>query len=104
VTVTVEVVTDNVTLNDQQAWIDVMAMNTTTSTLGTWTPDASLLLQSATNQPTSAEAWTTTGLTTPVKQKLAVTFTPQVAGDFIAIVRLARASTTVYVDPAVTVA
>jgi hypothetical protein len=102
-TVTVEVLTDNVTLTDQQAWLDVMSMNTASQVLGTWTSDASLLLTTATNQPTSTDPWTTTGITTPVRQKLSVTFTPQVAGDFIAVVRLARASTTMYVDPAVVV-
>jgi hypothetical protein len=99
----VEVLTDNVTLTDQQAWLDVMSMNTASQVLGTWTSDASLLLTTATNQPTSTDPWTTTGITTPVRQKLSVTFTPQVAGDFIAVVRLARASTTMYVDPAVVV-
>lgn len=103
VTVTAEVITDNVTLTDQQAWLDVMAMNTASEVGGTWTADASALLATPANQPTSAEPWTTTGLTTPVKQKLAVTFTPRVAGDFIAVVRLCRASTTMYVDPAVVV-
>jgi hypothetical protein len=103
VTVTVEVITNNVTLTNLDIWLDVMAMNTASSTLGSWTSSASALLSSATNLPSSSESWTTTGLTTPVRQKLSVTFTPQVVGDFIAIVRLARASTTVYVDPAAVV-
>lgn len=103
VTVTVEVITNNVTLTNLNIWLDVMAMNTASSTLGSWTSSASALLSSATNLPSSSESWTTTGLTTPVRQKLSVTFTPQVVGDFIAIVRLARASTTVYVDPAAVV-
>lgn len=104
VTLTVEVLTDNITLTDQEAWVEVMAANTASSVLGTWTSDASAALSTAASQPTSSEAWTTTGITTPVKQKLSVTFTPQVTGDFVAVVKLARASTTMYVDPAVTVA
>ena len=35
---------------------------------------------SAANQADSSETWTTTGLSAPVKQKIAVTFTPQEKG------------------------
>lgn len=103
ITVTVEVITDNVTLTDQHAWLEVISTNTASSVNGTLVSDWSTPIATATNQPTSSEAWTTTGITTPVKQKLSVTFTPQVAGDIIAVVKLARANTTVYVDPKVVV-
>lgn len=100
VTATVEVVTDNVTLKDDECWLEVMYMGTSGVPLGTWITDCKAnVLAAAANQATSTEAWTTTGLTTPVKQKLSVTFTPQEAGYIIGRVMLAKASTTVYVDP-----
>lgn len=100
VTATVEVVTDNVTLKDDECWLEVMYMGTSGAPLGTWVSDAKAnVLATAANQTTSTESWTTTGLTTPVKQKLSVTFTPQEAGYVIGRVVLAKASTTVYVDP-----
>lgn len=104
-TLTVEVITNNnITLTDKDLWVDVFALNTAGQTQATLVSSiATNPLASATNLPSSSETWDTTGLTNPVKQKVSVTFTPQVAGDFIAIVRLARASTTTYVDPAVVV-
>jgi hypothetical protein len=63
-----------------------------------------------TNVLTAAAAVTTSTATwnsspaTPVAQKLQVTFTPQVAGRVRGLVRLGKASTTVYVNPVVTIA
>ena len=100
VTATVEIVTDNVTLKDDECWLEVMYMGTSGVPLGTWITDCKAdVLATAANQTTSTESWTTTGLGTPVKQKLSVTFTPQEAGYVIGRVMLAKASTTVYVDP-----
>lgn len=100
VTATVEVVTDNVTLTDGECWLEVMYLGTSGVPLGAWASDCKAdVLATAANQTTSSETWTTTGLTTPVKQKLSVTFTPQEAGYIIGRVVLAKASTTVYVDP-----
>ena len=56
------------------------------------------VLSTAASKTTSSAAWTTTGLTTPVKQKHSVTFTPQEVGSFVAKLRLYKPSTTVYVD------
>lgn len=103
VTATVEVVTDGVTLKDDEAWLEVMYMGTSGVPLGTWVRDCKAdVLATAANQTTSTESWTTTGLASPVKQKLSVTFTPQEAGYVIGRVMLAKASTTVYVDPQLT--
>jgi hypothetical protein len=55
-------------------------------------------LATAADQTDSSESWTTTGLTTPVKQKLAVTFTPQEKGVIMWRVVLSKPSVTVYVD------
>lgn len=103
-TVAVETITDNVTLTDGECWLEVMYLGTSGFPLGTWITDAKAdVLATAANQTTSTETWTTTGLTTPVKQKLSVTFTPQEKGYIHARVVLAKASTTVYVDPELTV-
>lgn len=100
VTATVEIVTDNVTLKDDECWLEVMYMGTSGVPLGTWVTDCKAdVLATDANQATSTETWTTTGLTTPVKQKLTISFTPQEAGYVIGHVVLAKASTTVYVDP-----
>lgn len=105
VTATIEIVTDNVTLTDAECWLEVMYLGTSGFPLGSWINDAKAdVLATAANQATSTETWTTTGLTTPVKQKLSVTFTPQEKGAIHWRVVLCKASTTVYVDPKLTVA
>lgn len=104
-TVTVEIVTDNVTLTDGECWLEVQYLGTSGFPLGSIASDAKAdVLATAANQATSTETWTTTGLTTPVKQKLVVTFTPQEVGFVHAVVKLAKASTTVYVCPKLTLA
>ena len=104
-TAAIEIVTDNVTLTDGECWLEVMYLGTSGFPLGAWITDAkSDVLATAADQATSAETWTTTGLTTPVKQKLSVTFTPQEKGAIHWRVVLCKASTTVYVDPKLTVA
>ena len=104
ITVTVEVVTDNVTLTDDECWIEVQYLGTSGYPRSLSASDAKAdVLATAANQTTSSASWTTTGLTTPVKQKLAVTFTPQEKGFIQARVVLAKASATVYVDPLLTV-
>lgn len=100
VTATVEVVTDGVTLTDGECWLEVMYMSASGSPLGTWISDAKAdVLATAAAQTASAQGWTTTGLASPVTQKLSVTFTPQKAGYVMGRVVLAKPSTTVYVDP-----
>ncbi len=104
VTVAVEIVTDNVTLTDAECWLEVQYLGTSGFPLGVIARDVKAdVLATAANQTTSTETWTTTGLTTPVKQRLSVTFTPQEKGFFIATVELAKPSTTVYVDHKLTV-
>jgi hypothetical protein len=103
-TATIEIVTDNVTLTDAECWIEVMYLGTSGYPLGSWISDAKAgVLATAANQTTSSETWTTTGLATPVKQKLAVTFTVNEKGYIHARVVLAKATTTVYVDPLITI-
>lgn len=103
-TVTAEVVTDNVTLNDDECWLEVRYMGTSGYPVSSAIDDSKAdTMASAAAQSSSSETWTTTGLTTPVKQKLSVTFTPEEKGFIHAVVCLAKASTVVYVDPKLTV-
>jgi hypothetical protein len=100
VTVEVEIVTDNVTLTDAEAWVEVEYQGTSGFPLSLFASDrAADVLATPANQTTSTETWTTTGLTTPVKQKLAATFTTAETGWVMARVMLAKASTTLYACP-----
>jgi hypothetical protein len=104
ITATVEIVTDNVTLNDDECWLEVQYLGTSGYPISSFISDCkSDVLASAAAQTSSSETWTTTGLTTPVKQALSVSFTPQEKGYIHAVVHLSKASTTVYVDPKITV-
>lgn len=104
ITVTVEMVTDNVTLTDAECWLEVQYLGTSGYPHSTFVNDSTAdILATPAAQASSSETWTTTGLTTPVKQKMSVTFTPQEKGYMHAVVRLAKPSTTVYVDPKLTV-
>lgn len=111
ITCTVEVVHDSqgagsgANFQDDEIWLEVVGLATSGTPLGTYYNDAKAdILATAANQTTSTETWTTTGLTTPVKQKLSVTFTPQEVGDVILRVVMAKASKVCYVCPKVTVA
>lgn len=103
-TLSVEIINDGLTLTNAEAWVEVEYLGSSA------TPLASLgssgvadVLAAGANIPTSSETWTTTGLTTPVKQTMSVTFTPQMKGFVRAVVKIARASKTVYVCPKLTV-
>lgn len=105
-TLTVHTVTDNVTLTDAEIWVEVEYLGSGSTPVTTLITDANAtVLTGASNQTSdSGESWTTTGLTTPVKQKLEVTFTPAMVGPIRWRVKVAKASTTVYIDPNVDVA
>ncbi len=100
VTVTVHVVTDNITLQDDEAWLEIEYLGTSGTPLSLFASDRmSDILATPANQTTSTETWTTTGLSTPVKQQFAVSFTPQEKGVIRARIHLAKPSTTMYVCP-----
>lgn len=102
-TATIEVITDNVTLTDGDLWMVLDYYSETGSPLGAQISSAKAnVLASASNLASSSATWTTTGLSTPVRQKVSVTFTPRLKGFVQARVLLARPSTTVYVDPKIT--
>lgn len=100
-TLTIHTVTDNVTLTDAEIWVEVEYLGSSATPVTTLISDANAtVLTTPANQASdSGTAWTTTGLGTPVKQQLNVTFTPQMKGPVRWRVKVAKASTTVYVDP-----
>lgn len=104
-TVTVEVLRDSATnLKDNEIWLEVSYLGSSGTPVGTPITDQTANpLTAAADQTASSVTWTTTGMANPNKQALAVTFTPQMKGFFLARVMLAKASATVYVDPKVTV-
>jgi hypothetical protein len=111
VTATVEIVHDSQgagsgsKFQDDEIWLEVMYLGTSGFPLGVWISDCKAdVLATAANQADSTESWTTTGLTTPVTQKLSVTFTAQEKGFVHARVVMAKASKTAYICPKMTVA
>jgi hypothetical protein len=104
-TLTVEIAQDGTTtaLNDDEIWLEVEYLGTSGFPLALFADDAKAdVLATAAAQANSSETWS--GLSgTNKKQALAVTLTPQEEGVYIVRVCLAKASTTVYVDPKVTV-
>lgn len=103
VTATVEIVNDGSTLTNAQVWGEVEYFGSASTTLASFTNNGTATnITSGTNLTTSSVTWTTTGLGSPIKQKLAVTFTPQLAGYLYFTVYVAKASQTLYVDPLVT--
>lgn len=100
-TVTVDILHDSATnLKDNEVWLEVQYLGTSGFPISTFISDAKTdVLATAADQTTSSATWTTSGMSNANKQKLAVTFTPQEAGYFQAVVHLALASKVIYVDP-----
>lgn len=89
---------------DDEIWLEISYLGTSGSPRGTLGSDEKASLDTtAADQASSSETWTTTGLTTPVKQKLSVTFTPQEKGVIIGRICMAKASSTVYINPVITI-
>lgn len=99
-TFTFEVLTDGVTLQDIDLFVRAAYLGSSASPLATIATTEKSILATGANLTTSTPSpdWTTTGLTTPVKQKISITFTPQMAGEIEFIFGLAKASTTVYIN------
>lgn len=110
-TATVEIVHDSQgagsggRFQDDEVWLEVMYLGTSGFPLGTWITDRkATVLTTAADQTDSSTTWTTTGLSSPVKQKLEVTFTPQEKGWIVGRIALAKASKVLYATPSMTVA
>lgn len=106
VTITAEIITDSATnLTDAEVWLEVEYLGTSGYPLGSiLTDQRATVLTTAADQADSLSTWTTTGMSNPNPQKLDVTITPQEAGWIQARVVLAKASTTIYACPKLTVA
>lgn len=104
-TVTVEFLHDSLTaLKDNDIWLEVNYLGASGNPQGTMaTNQVASVLTTAVAHASSSVTWTTTGMSNPNKQKLTVTFTPQLVGYFTARVVLAKSNYTVYVDPVMTV-
>lgn len=103
-TATIEILTDGVTLTDEDCWLEIQYLGTSNFPLSLFESDSKVdVLGTAANQTSSTASWITTGLTSPIKQKLQVTFTPQEKGFIHAVVYLTLPSTIVYIDPLLTV-
>lgn len=100
-TLTFHCVTDNVQLTNADIWVEAEYLGDSGSPVTTMISSApATQLDAGTNLTSdSGEAWTTTGLTTPLKQKFSVSFTPQLAGPIRWRIKVAKPSTTIYVDP-----
>jgi hypothetical protein len=105
-TATVEILTDSASaLKNDEIWLELRYLkNSGDPTAGFGNNSKSDVLQSSAAQPTSTATWTTTGITNIMKQKLQVSFTPGQKGPVTAVVKLAKASTTVYVNPVMAIA
>lgn len=104
ITVTVEILHDSTTaLTNQDIWLDVSYLGSAVNTQGTTVSDssASRFFEAPVTQDSSAETWNGS-MTNPNKQKLSVTITPQKKGVISGIVRVAKPSYVVYVDPVLT--
>lgn len=100
-TLAVHTLTDNVTLTDADIWLEVEYLGSSATPLASFGSDANAtVLTTPANQTIdNSEVWTTTGIATPVKQRLEVTFTPRMVGPIRWRVKVARPSTIVYVCP-----
>ena len=110
-TVTVEIVHDGASAcTDAEIWLEVQYLGTSGFPLSSFVSDRKGLLASASAQASSSATWTgdsgtgPNGSSTWNTLKLECTFTPQEAGYIQAKVCMAKASTTVYIDPMMTVA
>lgn len=96
---TYELLTDNVTLTNKDAYIDLEYLGASGSPLGSIVSNKADILSAGANLTSSSVTWTTTGLTTPVKQKIVATFTPNKIGVYTATLKVSKPSTTLWLSP-----
>jgi len=102
-TFTIECIYDSLTnLQDDEIWMEFEYPANNTDGLGAIAKDKCAIFGTPADQTASTVAWTTTGITNVNKFKLSVTVTPGKKGPITAKVILAKASTTVYIDPMIT--
>lgn len=97
-----EIVNDGTTFTNADVWYELSAFTTSGQNQITVTTSevalSNLLASATTNWGTSSATWTTTGITTPVKQTITVSATPQFTGPFPGRLCVAKASTTLYLN------
>lgn len=100
ITPLIAIVNDGTTLTNADIWCEAEYLGSSSSPLGSIATDGlANSLSTASNQPTdSTSTWTTTGMSSPVKQTVGPTFTNQKAGLVKLTVKIGRPSLTVYVD------
>jgi len=100
-TATIEIIS-SASLNNNDIWPECSALDVAGSAYGSvYSSYIATPLTAAAAVTTSTATWNASPAT-PVKQKLQVTFTPQKVGLVSCIVKVGKASTTVYVDPLIT--
>jgi len=100
ITVRVYTLTDGVTLQNDEFWIEVNYLGSASYPIGSLASSAMAnILATPANLTTSTEGWTTTDIASPTKQYAEVTFTPQESGPIEIVGCLAKASTTAYMCP-----
>lgn len=100
ITPAIAVLNDGTTLTNAEIWCEAEYLGSSSSPLGSIATDGlANSLSTASNQPTdSVSTWTTTGMSSPVKQTVGPSFTNQKAGLVKLTVKIGRPSLTVYVD------
>jgi hypothetical protein len=101
-TATVEIIS-SASLNNDEISLILEYQGTSGSSLASFVTSLPATVLTTASAVTSSSATWNSSPATPVKQHLQVTFTPQVAGRVRGQVRLGKASTTVYVNPQVTI-
>lgn len=88
---------------DDEVWLEVRVLGTTDSPQGSFGTGMVGLAGTPADHAASTETWTTTGLTTPQKQKAAVTITNNEECVAFVTICVAKASKTIYFCPKVEV-
>lgn len=104
-TATIEILYNSATnLKDDEIWIDVMYMGNASFPTGSFIDDyAGSIIAAGSDQATSSVTWTGDETGSWVRQSLSATFTVNQVGYIVARVYVAKVSTTVWIDPKVTV-
>jgi hypothetical protein len=103
-TVSIEIINDGSTLTNADIRAAISYLSSSGSPITTLTTTGAGILATGTSIATSTATWNNTGgMTTPVKQTISFTITPQLVGYAYMLVKVAKPSQTLYIDPRVTV-
>ena len=108
ITVSLDILSPSSSLTDSDVWLEVQYLSSNSSPISSFISDntASVNGGNVLAIPVAQQSSTSTWINEPAnsfKHILSVTFTPQMKGYIHAVVRLAKPSTTIYVDPKLTV-